>query len=70
MTDIGDMNFDMKLDKALKECNDILGLTNLITSDTCFKGTLSTLLDLILTKSRASFWNDCCKYQYRFKRLS
>jgi hypothetical protein len=55
---IGDMNFNMKHDNALTECSDILGLTNLITSDTCFKGTVPTLLDVILTTSRFSFVND------------
>ena len=55
---IGDLNFDMNVDNNLQDCCSILGLKNLIKSDTCFKSLTPTSLDVILTPNSSSFVND------------
>jgi hypothetical protein len=53
---IGDLNFDMnKNNNKLSELCNILGLKNIISGETCHKGSSSTSLDVILVSSKRSF---------------
>jgi hypothetical protein len=54
---IGDVNFNMNNDNKLVDCCNILGLNNLIKSNTCFKG-VPSLIDVILVTNTFCFVSD------------
>ena len=59
---IGDFNFNMNVDNTFSDCCTVLGLSNLIKGNTCFKGMTPTLLDVFLTANKSLFVNDCLNY--------